>query len=124
MITAILALLGSILPKILEGIVEDKLQRDAIIAALIPAIMQEANNQNLLTQTDTKVFDPTTSRMSWLFLNGWRPCASWLIVFGWLYAVILAPALGLPAIDPSVVTSMLMGLLGLGAIHAFEAINK
>ena len=59
-----------------------------------------------------------------LFVAGWRPACGWICVLGLLYATIISNILGIwyevPEIDTNLLTTILMGMLGLGAMRSFE----
>jgi len=59
-----------------------------------------------------------------LFVSGWRPAIGWICGFALMYSTILAPILGIwftvPPVDSSLLTSVLMGMLGLGAMRTVE----
>jgi hypothetical protein len=59
-----------------------------------------------------------------LFVAGWRPAIGWICGLALLYSTILAPILGIwftvPPVDSSLLTSVLMGMLGLGAMRTVE----
>lgn len=67
-----------------------------------------------------------------IFVSGWRPGAGWACVLGLVYQFLLQPLLPwltavcgvtvpeLPAIDSATLTTLLMGLLGLGGLRTFE----
>jgi len=64
---------------------------------------------------------------------GWRPYAGWVCGTGLLYHVLLQPlgnwamTIGgyplLPSVDPTLLTTVLLGMLGLGGIRAFEKLK-
>jgi len=59
-----------------------------------------------------------------LFVSGLRPAIGWICGFALMYSTILAPILGIwftvPPVDSSLLTSVLMGMLGLGAMRTVE----
>ena len=59
-----------------------------------------------------------------LFVAGWRPAIGWICGLALLYSTIVSPILGIwftvPAVDTSLLTTVLMGMLGLGAMRTFE----
>ena len=59
-----------------------------------------------------------------LFVAGWRPAIGWICGFALLYSTIISPILGIwftvPVVDTSLLTTVLMGMLGLGAMRTFE----
>ena len=62
-----------------------------------------------------------------LFVSGWRPAIGWICGFALMYSTILAPILGIwvtvPPVDSSLLTSVLMGMLGLGAMRTAEKVK-
>jgi hypothetical protein len=59
-----------------------------------------------------------------LFVSGWRPAIGWICGFSLMYSTILAPILSIwvavPPVDSSLLTTVLMGMLGLGAMRTVE----
>ena len=59
-----------------------------------------------------------------LFVAGWRPFVGWICGIGLLYNVLIAQVLGIwfevPQVDPSLLTPVLMGMLGMGAMRSYE----
>jgi len=59
-----------------------------------------------------------------LFVAGWRPAVGWSCCFALVYSTILLPILGIwftvPPVDSSLLTTVLMGMLGLGAMRTYE----
>ena len=59
-----------------------------------------------------------------LFIGGWRPFVGWVCGIGLMYNVILSQFLAIwfevPTVDPSLLTPVLMGMLGMGAMRSFE----
>ena len=59
-----------------------------------------------------------------IFIAGWRPAIGWICGFALLYSTIISPILGIwftvPVVDTSLLTTVLMGMLGLGAMRTFE----
>ena len=59
-----------------------------------------------------------------LFIGGWRPFVGWICGLGLLYNVIIAQILGIwfevPEVDASLLTPVLMGMLGMGAMRSYE----
>jgi hypothetical protein len=59
-----------------------------------------------------------------LFVAGWRPAIGWICGLALLYSTIISPILGIwftvPVVDTSLLTTVLMGMLGLGAMRTFE----
>lgn len=62
-----------------------------------------------------------------LFVAGWRPAVGWICVFalawGWIVAPILQfffPGRPLPAIEIGQAISLIMAMLGMGALRSYE----
>ena len=59
-----------------------------------------------------------------LFVAGWRPFVGWVSGIGLSYNVIISQILGIwfevPTVDPSLLTPLLMGMLGMGAMRSYE----
>jgi hypothetical protein len=59
-----------------------------------------------------------------LFVAGWRPAVGWSCCFALVYSTILSPILSIwfkvPPVDSSLLTTVLMGMLGLGAMRTVE----
>ena len=59
-----------------------------------------------------------------LFVAGWRPAIGWICGLALLYSTIISPILGIwftvPVVDTSLLTTVLMGMMGLGAMRTFE----
>jgi roadblock/LC7 domain-containing protein len=63
-----------------------------------------------------------------IFIAGWRPAIGWICGFALLYSTIVSPILGIwvtvPEVDTSLLTTVLMGMLGLGTLRTVEKIQK
>ena len=59
-----------------------------------------------------------------IFIAGWRPACGWVCISALAYSTIISPILGIwftvPVVDTSLLTTVLMGMLGLGAMRTFE----
>jgi len=59
-----------------------------------------------------------------LFIGGWRPFVGWVCGIGLMYNVILSQILAIwfevPTVDPSLLTPVLLGMLGMGAMRSYE----
>tara|TARA_R100001369_G_C3204504_1_gene146545 strand:- start:12 stop:386 length:375 start_codon:yes stop_codon:yes gene_type:complete len=59
-----------------------------------------------------------------LFVSGWRPMCGWVCISALAYSTIISPVLGIwisvPEVDVSLLTTVLMGMLGLGAMRSYE----
>jgi hypothetical protein len=70
-----------------------------------------------------------------LFVSGWRPSVGWVCSIALCYHFVLQPLLmfvlsavgkpvDLPVFDMSTLTTILLGLLGLGGMRSFEKVKK
>ena len=59
-----------------------------------------------------------------LFVAGWRPAIGWICGLSLLYSTMLSPILGIwftvPPVNDELLSTVLMGMLGLGAMRSFE----
>ena len=70
-----------------------------------------------------------------MFVAGWRPFTGWVCSFALLYHFILQPLLTfmlytfgneivLPTFDMGTLTTVLLGMLGLGGMRSFEKVKR
>ena len=109
---------------ILDKVIEDKDTKNNIAFEL--ATMAERHAQELAKgQLDVNKVEAAHNS---LFVSGWRPAIGWICGLALLYSTILAPILGIwfivPPVDSSLLTSVLMGMLGLGAMRSYEKKNN
>ena len=59
-----------------------------------------------------------------LFIAGWRPMCGWVSISALAYSTIISPILGIwltvPEVDTSILTTLLMAMLGLGGMRSYE----
>ena len=105
---------------LLDKFIEDKDQKNAIAFEL--ATMAEKHAQEL-AKGQLEVNKVEAAHKS-LFVSGWRPCIGWICGLSLFYSTILSPILGIwftvPPVDSSLLTTVLMGMLGLGAMRTVE----
>jgi len=105
---------------LLDKLIEDKDKKNAIAFEL--ATMAEKHAQEL-AKGQLEVNKTEAAHKS-LFVAGWRPAIGWICGMALLYSTILAPILGIwftvPPVDSALLTSVLMGMLGLGAMRTVE----
>jgi len=116
------ALIGPI-TGILGKIVEDKDQRNALAHEIATISEKHALE---LSKGQMEVNAVEAAHKS-LFVAGWRPAIGWICGFALLYSTILAPILGIwfvvPKVDSSLLSSVLLGMLGLGAMRTAEKVK-
>ena len=109
---------------LLDKVIEDKDTKNNIAFEL--ATMTERHAQEL-SKGQLEVNKVEAAHKS-LFVSGWRPAIGWISGLALLYSTILAPILGIwftvPPVDSSLLTSVLMGMLGLGAMRSYEKKNN
>jgi hypothetical protein len=105
---------------LLDKFIEDKDKKNAIAFEL--ATMAEKHAQEL-AKGQLEVNKTEAAHKS-LFVAGWRPAIGWICGMALLYSTILAPILDIwftvPPVDSALLTSVLMGMLGLGAMRTVE----
>tara|TARA_R110002167_G_scaffold51928_1_gene150287 strand:- start:17 stop:394 length:378 start_codon:yes stop_codon:yes gene_type:complete len=113
------ALIGPI-SGLLDKFVENKDQRNALAHEI--STMAERHAQEL-AKGQLEVNKAEAAHKS-LFVAGWRPAIGWICGLSLLYSTLLSPILGIwvtvPPIDSSLLTTVLMGMLGLGAMRTVE----
>ncbi len=121
--TILSSLIGPI-SGLLDKFIEDKDQKNAL-AHEISTMADKAASENALAQLEIAKIEAANPS---LFVSGWRPAIGWICGFALMYSTILAPILGIwftvPPVDSSLLTSVLMGMLGLGAMRSAEKIKK
>ena len=85
--------------------------------------------EHAMDKAQIEVNQQEASHPNW-FVAGWRPFVGWTCGVGLGYQVLLQPLLSWgtsvadlptpPPIDPALLTTVLMGMLGLGGIRAYE----
>ena len=115
MLAAISALIGPV-SAILDKVIPDKDLREK----LSHEIATMADKQ-MSAQIEVNKIEAAHKS---LFVAGWRPAIGWICGLALLYSTIISPILGIwfvvPEVDPSLLTTVLMGMLGLGAMRTFE----
>ena len=121
-----MSILGSLLEpatKLLDKVIEDKAQKNALAHEI--ATMAERHAQQL-AQGQLDVNKVEAAHKS-LFVAGWRPAIGWVCAIGLFYNVILANIIGiwvdLPEIDTTLLVPVMMGMLGLGAMRSYEKVQ-
>ena len=121
-----MSILGALLEpatKILDKVIEDKDQKNALAHEI--ATMAERHAQEL-AQGQLEVNKVEAAHKS-LFVAGWRPAIGWVCALGLFYNVILANIIGIwvdvPEIDTTLLVPVMMGMLGLGAMRSYEKVQ-
>ena len=105
---------------LLDKFIEDKDQKNALAHEIATLATKQAHESALAQLEVNKVEAAHKS----LFVSGWRPAIGWISGFALMYSTILAPILGIwftvPPVDSSLLTTVLMGMLGLRAMRTVE----
>jgi hypothetical protein len=113
------ALIGPV-SGLLDKFIEDKDQANAL-AHEIATMSQKAAQESVLAQLEVNKVEAAHKS---LFVSGWRPAVGWCCCMALLYNTLLSPILGIwfvvPEVDASLLTPVLMGMLGLGAMRTVE----
>lgn len=109
---------------LLDKFVEDKDQKNAL-AHEIATLAQKQAHESAMGQLEVNKVEAAHKS---LFVAGWRPFVGWVAGIGLAYNVIIAQILGIwftvPEVDPSLLTPVLMGMLGMGAMRSYEKTKK
>ena len=95
---------------------------------LLDKVIPDADEKNRIAFELSTLAERHAAAHKSLFVAGWRPFIGWVAGIGLLYNVLIAPVLGIwlemPPVDPAILTSTLMGMLGLGAMRTYEKKNS
>lgn len=132
--------IGSVLEfgsKIIDRIWPDPAQRDVAKLELLKAQQagefKEMDQAFQLAQSQIGVNIAEASSPS-LFVSGWRPAVGWCCAAAFAYKFVLAPSIAfalaasghpidLPVLDFSEMSTVLFGMLGMGALRTAEKIK-
>jgi hypothetical protein len=105
---------------LLDKFIEDKDQANALAHEI--STMAERHSQEL-AKGQLAVNQVEAAHKS-LFVAGWRPAIGWICGLALLYSTLLAPILSIwltvPPVDSSLLTTVLLGMLGLGGLRTIE----
>lgn len=136
MITAILGILSPIIGKVLDRI-PNAVERDkAKLEFALEVQKQETELLKLFTQNDQGQLEvnKVEAASNSLFVAGWRPFIGWVCGAGvawafllqpiadWVIAIV-KPGVTTPQIQSGELMSLLLGMLGMGAIRSFEKVK-
>jgi Tfp pilus assembly protein PilX len=105
---------------LLDKFIEDKDAKNQL-AHEVATMAAKAAYENAKQQIEVNKVEAAHKNM---FVAGWRPAIGWICGFALMYSTILSPILGIwftvPPVDSSLLTTVLMGMLGLGAMRTVE----
>ncbi len=118
--------IGSVADLVRDGL--DKLFPDPSARAAAELKVQELDNQ--LLQGQMAINEAEASNSS-VFVSGWRPFLGWICGFAFAYHMIIVPLVQfilasrgvtyiMPVFDDSMLSTTLMGMLGLGVMRTTE----
>jgi hypothetical protein len=109
--------------KLLDKFIPDADTKQKIAHEL--ATMSEKHAQEL-AKSQIEVNKTEAAHKS-LFVAGWRPAIGWICGISLLYSTMLSPILGIwftvPPVNDELLSTVLMGMLGLGAMRSFEKVK-
>ena len=109
---------------LLDKFIEDKDQK-AALAHEIATMSEKAASENAIAQLE---LNKAEAQSGSLFIGGWRHFVGWTCGVGLAYNVIISQILSIwfevPTVDPSLLTPVLMGMLGMGAMRSYEKKNS
>jgi hypothetical protein len=115
MLAAISALIGPV-SAILDKVIPDKDLREKLSHEIATMADKQMSAQIEVNKVE--------AAHKSLFVAGWRPACGWVCISALAYSTIISPILGIwftvPVVDTSLLTTVLMGMLGLGAMRTFE----
>ena len=121
------ALIGPV-TGLLDKFIEDKDQKNAL-AHEIATLAQKQAHEAQLAQVEV---NKQEAQHRSIFVAGWRPFVGWVCGFALAYHFVLAPIIlfsvsitgvqipELPSFNMETLTTVLLGMLGLGGLRSFE----
>ena len=112
--------------KVLDKFIPDPAAKALAEAELRDSLQEWDAQQNMVNEVE--------AAHRTVFVAGWRPFIGWVCGMAFAYHFVLQPLLvfllaiyganvNLPEFDMSVLTTVLMGMLGLGGLRTFEKIK-
>ena len=109
---------------LLDKFIPDKDEANRL-AHEIATMSEKAAAENALAQIEVNKAEAQSGS---LFIGGWRPFTGWVCGVGLMYNVILSQILAIwfevPTVDPSLLTPVLLGMLGMGGLRSWEKTKK
>lgn len=133
MFPALIPLLTPIVSKILDKIPDAGEREKARLEFELKIAENETRILEMFSRIDEKQADTNIeeAKSSKLFVSGWRPWVGWVSGAGVTWAFVLKPiadwilavsghATATPELNTGELMSLLLGLLGMGALRSFE----
>ena len=116
---------------ILDKVIEDKDQK-AKLAHELATMADKLSHEQQLAQIEVNKVEANSNS---LFVAGWRPFVGWTCGIALCYHFVLQPFLvfllysfgyqvALPVFDMTTLTTILLGMLGLGGMRSLEKVKK
>jgi hypothetical protein len=132
----ILSFLSPILDKVLDKIPNVQEREKARLEFQLQIAENETKLIELFTQVDSKQIEVNIeeAKSNSLFVSGWRPWIGWVSGAGVTWAFVLKPIadwilavsgslIKTPTLETGELMSLLLGLLGMGALRSYEKIK-
>jgi len=136
MIPALLGILTPIIGKVIDKIPNPAEREKARLEIELQIKQQETELLKLFTQNDSGQIEVNKQEAahSSMFVAGWRPFVGWTCGAGVSWAFVLKPiadwivaisgsTITTPVIQTGELMSLLLGMLGMGAIRSFEKVK-
>lgn len=116
--------------KLIDKLFPDPAQKaDALLK--LKQLEQEGDLQAIAGQIEVNKIEAASTNM---FIAGWRPFIGWVCGLALLYALVLSPlimgfaafaghAIILPSLQTELLTTLLVGMLGLGGMRTIEKLS-
>ena len=121
------ALIGPV-TGLLDKFIEDKDQKNAL-AHEIATLAEKQAHEAAIAQVEV---NKQEAQHRSIFVAGWRPCVGWVTALALAWHFIVSPFIlfavaiagieipELPSFDMETLTTILLGMLGLGGLRSFE----
>jgi hypothetical protein len=130
MINPIFDIVSPILDKVL-AFIPNPVEREKVKAEQTAALLA-AIEANASQQVDV---DKVEAANESLFVSGWRPCVGWIcaVGIGWTFVLqpvanwflaIYKPGTLVPVLDSGQLMTLLLGMLGMGALRSVDKYNE
>jgi len=117
---------------LLDKVIPDK-DEAGRLAFEIATLAEKQAHESVMAQVEV---NKTEANHKSVFVAGWRPFIGWICGFSLAYHFIIQPlsifilaiafpdeSINLPAFDISALTTILMGMLGLGGLRTYEKLK-
>ena len=113
---------------LLDKFIEDKDQKNAL-AHEIATLAEKQAHEAAIAQVEV---NKQEAQHRSIFVAGWRPCVGWVTALALAWHFIVSPLIlfavaiagieipELPSFDMETLTTILLGMLGLGGLRSFE----